>query len=604
MKNINILIVEDELLIAKNLEIKLKKLKYNVINIVSSSAAALVSIKKQRPDLILMDIAIKGKIDGIETAKIIKDKYNIAIIFLTAYADDKTLERACSIGGYGYILKPYKDRELHATIKLALKQHQEKVVAQKSLTEISELLGQYSAEKTHIYEDSLTKLPNKLMLQELYSYLLADIQEGDQSSDSQARSGLSKKLLSFTYIKIDRFERILASLGEAKSNLLIKALSQRLRENTDSQIHQSVLIKLDYCEFCILQSGLEQRQAASDCAQKIIEQLSQSISIENKNYFLTASLGISFYPFDSHQSERLLEQAKEAMLYAQEQGGNKFQLYTSAFRIVANRNHSDLDLEADLHQALEQQQLELYYQPKVDLITGKIHSAEALIRWNHPQLGLILPDKILPLAQACGLMDQIGDWVLQSAFMQTKQWHLAGFSFLTIAVNLSGHQFKQTNLFHKLTQLLSKFNLDTKHIELELTEQILVENTKANIQKLNLIKKLGVKISLDDFGTGYSSLRYLHQFPFDILKIDRSFIKDVNHNKKNGVIIKSVIEMAHQLNLRVVGEGVETQTELDFLVKNKCDEFQGYFFARPLPIADFTKLLVSDQCYLSSLVQL
>jgi len=191
-------------------------------------------------------------------------------------------------------------------------------------------------------------------------------------------------------------------------------------------------------------------------------------------------------------------------------------------------------------------------------------------------------------------MDNIGEWVLKKACQQTQFWHQAGFK-LRIAINLSGHQFKQSDLFHKLTQLLFEFNLDAQYIELELTEQILVENIQSNIQKLNLLKKLGVKISLDDFGTGYSSLGYLHQFPFDILKIDRCFISNINQNHKNAVITKSVIEMAHQLDLKVVAEGVETQAELDFLLKHKCDEVQGHFFARALPVIDFEKLLISDK---------
>lgn len=607
MESINILIVEDELLIAENLAVKLKKLKYNVIGIVDSGQAAIAKIEKQQTDIILMDIAIKGTIDGIETAKIIREKYDLIIIFMTAYADDKTLDRASTIGCYGYLLKPYKERELHATIKIALQKHQEQESIHKSLTEVSELLGKYSAEKGNIYEDSLTKLPNRLMLQELFNYLLLGMQGSDETSDDSEQSeqaGLNKKLLSFIYIKIDRFERILASLGEEQSDLLIQALAQRLMLNANEQINECVLLRLDYSEFCTLQSNLEHRQAALDYAQTLLEQLRLPFTINDNNYFLTASLGIAFYPFDHQQIERLLEQAKQAMHYAQEQGGNKFKRYSSAFRIVAANSNNDLALEADLHQAVAQNQLELYYQPKVNLHTGKVRSAEALIRWNHPELGLLLPNKIMPLAEACGLMDQIGAWILKSACQQTKTWHQAGFDYLKIAINLSGHQFKQTDLFHKLTQLLFELNLDAKYLELELTEEVLVENIQSNIQKLNLIKKLGIKVTLDDFGTGYSSLGYVHQFPFDVLKIDRCFITNIDQNPKNAVITKSVIEMAHQLGLVVVGEGVETQAELNFLIEHQCDEVQGYFFARPLPLPDFEKLLISDKCYLTELAKL
>lgn len=603
MKSINILIVEDELLIAENLAMKLKKLKYNVIDIVSSGKAAIEKVKLHEPDLILMDIAIKGKQDGIETAAIIQENHQSAIIFLTAYADDKTLERASLTGCYGYILKPFKDLELHATIKMALKKHQEQLGIKKSLVEVAELLGEYQLEKSQVYEDSLTKLPNRLMLRDLFGCLSSELEQLSSSDNSSGSSRTSKKLISVTFIKLDRFERILASLGSEKSDFLIKELAQRLLEINTSYSHSGILIKLEYDEFCILLSGLEQRQIASNFAQLIIDKLRQPFLVSGKNIFLTASIGISFYPFDNIEIEHLLAQAKQAMTYAQEQGGNKYKLYTSAFRIITSNSSNDLSLEADLHQAVEQNKLELYYQPKVNLTTGKMHSAEAFIRWNHPQLGLILPKKILPLAKACGLMDSISEWVFKTACRQTQLWHQAGFN-LRIAINVSGHQFKQTDLFHKLTQLLFEFNLDAQSIELELTEQILVENIKSNIQKLNLIKKLGIKITLDDFGTGYSSLAYLHQFPFDILKINRSFITKINQNPKNAVITKSVIEMAHQLGLTVVGEGVETQAELNFLLKHQCDEIQGYFFARPLPVRDFEKLLIMDKCFITAAPQL
>ena len=258
----------------------------------------------------------------------------------------------------------------------------------------------------------------------------------------------------------------------------------------------------------------------------------------------------------------------------------------------------DLSLEADLHQAIEKNQLELYYQPKVNLKTGKFVSAEALLRWNHPKFGIITPNKIIPLAETTGLMDKIGKWVLRQSCNQIKIWHQGKFDFLKIAINLSGHQFKQSDLFHQLTQLLFELNINPEFLELELTEQVLVEGVKPNIQKLNMIKNLGIKISLDDFGTGYSSLGYLHQFPFDVLKIDRCFIQNINQNAKNAVITKSIIDMAHQLDLTVVAEGVETQAELEFLIANKCDEVQGYLFARALPVRDFEKLLKNDHIFL------
>ena len=605
MKSINILIVEDELLIAENLAMKLKKLEYNVIDIVSSGQAAIKKVQKCVPDLILMDIAIKGQIDGIETASLIQENHQIPIIFLTAYADNKTLERAATVGCYGYILKPFQDRELHASIKMALKKHQDQLIMEKSLVEVTELLAEYSQDKSHVYEDSVTKLPNRLMMDELFSLLSSQLENFSSVSDNSNNniSNINKQLLSVIYIKLDRFERIFASLDQEKIDLLIEELAQRLAKHTKDYSYEGILVSLEYSEFCILLSGLEHRQIALDFAQLTLEQICQPLTIDEKSIYLTASIGISFYPFNHMEIEQLLAQAKQAMTYAQELGGNKYKSYTSAFRIINTNNSNDLALEADLHRAIEQNKLELYYQPKVNLVTGKIHSAEALIRWNHPRLGLLFPNKIFPLAETCGLMDKLGEWVLKTACHQTQLWHQAGFNFLRIAFNLFGHQFKQNDLFHRLTKLLFEFNLDPQHIELELTEQILAENVQSNIQKLNLIKKLGITITLDDFGKGYCSLSNLHQFPFDILKIDRCFISKINQNPHNAVITKSVIEMAHQLGLKVTGEGVETQADLDFLIKHKCDEVQGYFIARPLPVNDFEKLLKQNKCFITALPQ-
>jgi diguanylate cyclase (GGDEF)-like protein len=607
MKKRTILIVEDELLIAENLAYKLQDFGYQVVDIVSSGQAAINKVNAEHPDLILMDIAIKGDLDGIETANHITNTHNIPIIFLTAYGDNQTLERVTQSGCYGYILKPFKDQELHVTIQIALTKHQQQTVAQTSLVEVTELLSQYSAEKSSIYEDHLTKLPNQLMIRDIFVYLLSGMNNISAAKQNQAnqlqsdaqQTTINKKLIAFVYLKIDRFERIINSLGNEKIELLIKFIAQRLTEHTNKFEYEGVTLRVQYSEFCILLADLEQRIIASNFAQLILDSMRQPFIIAEQAIFLTASMGISFYPFDGLEIEQLLEQAKQTMMYAQEHGGNKYKLYTSAFKVIGSvaTNDFSLELEADLHHAVQHQELELYYQPQIDLKTSKIVSAEALIRWNHQKFGLILPNKIIPLAEASGLIEEIGEWVLKEACRQTEFWHQAGFNFLRVTVNLSGHQFKQSDLFHKLAQLLFESNLDSQFIGLELTEQVLVENVKTNIQRLNLIKKLGIQIALDDFGTGYSSLGYLHQFPFDVVKIDRCFIHKIEQNHKNAVITKSIIEMAHELNLKVIAEGIETQAELDFLVKHQCDEAQGYFFARPLPSSEFKKLLLSDKNY-------
>ena len=621
MENIKILIVEDELLIAENLAMKLKKFGYIIGDIVSSGKAALEYIKSDKPDLILMDIAIKGSMDGIETAAKIGEIEKIPIVYLTAYADDKTLDRASQTNCYGYILKPFKDRELHATIKITLKKHQEQTEIQNSF---NEAINQYFSEENSIsidsHIDSLTQLPNRLLVRELFEQLLSKYKNPSNPSELQPqkqetaehitnsnisktnKTQTNKNILGIIYLELDKLQRINDSLGNESGDLLIQGVAERLKkcsDNCDDNCGgESCIARLHNSEFVILLGGITLRQQAGDFARIVLERLNKPFSIGGKEIFLTASIGIALYPLDQVEIDRLLKQAKRAMKHAQEQGGNQYKFYTAALKMSGSLVSEDyLSLETDLHYGLERKELELYYQPKINLRTGQIESTEALIRWNHPKLGVIPPDKFIDIAEASSLMESIGEWALKEACQKTHKWHQAGFNYLTTAINLSGCQFKQLDLFHKLTQILFDSNLDPQFLELELTEKILVDNVKANVQRMNLIKKLGIKIAIDDFGTGYSSLGYLQQFPFDTLKIHRSFLKNIDRNPTNAIITKSIIEMAHQLKLKVVAEGVETQAELAFLVEHKCDRAQGYLFSRPLPTKEFEQLLLSRKCF-------
>lgn len=606
MKNSKILIVEDELLIAENLAFKLKKLGYTVSGIVSSGKAAIEQVNFNCPDLILMDIAIKGKINGIQTAAQIKTIAEIPIVYLTAYADDETLEQAAQTSCYGYLLKPFKDRELHATIKVVLKKHQEQSSIQSSLDRI---IDQLSNENNRTNIDSLTQLPNQLCLRELCDFLLAAdsyqaVLETSQTYSSDKTQELSSHTnnqnhLAILYLDLDRFHQIADSLGKENSDTLLKAVADRLLNCVDSNEGEAAAIRIQNSEFAIVTSVPDLRVTAKNLARIILECFNEPIVIDNsegkREIFLTASLGIALYPTDNTEIELLLQQAKLAMKCARQQGGNQYKFYSTTLNIVPSAAE-DLSLETELHYALRRQELELYYQPKVNLKTGQIVCSEALLRWNHPQKGLMSPDKFIPIAEASSLIESIGEWVLKEACKQTKAWQQAGFDRLKVAVNLSGRQFKQLDLFHRLTQILFDSTLKPEYLELELTEKILVDNIRANIQRLNLIKKIGIQISLDDFGKGYSSLGYLQQFPFDILKIDRCFISQIDRHSTNAVITKTIISMAHQLNLNVVAEGVETQAELDFLSEHGCDEMQGYLFSRPLPAKDFEQLLLSRKC--------
>jgi diguanylate cyclase len=603
MNNTQILIVEDELIIAKNTANKLQKLGYSISKIVSSGEAAIESINCDPPDLILMDISIKGDMDGIETADKIKETADIPVVFLTAYANDETLDRAAKTGSYGYIIKPFREQELHATIKITLSKHQEQSSIQKAL---QSTVNEYSSQYNDIYKDNLTNLPNKLFLRDLFDYFLSLLNtslpiniENKSSVDLNHQvehKQTNLEIVAVLHISLERFEKISNSLTKEQQDFFVQEIARRLTRCVDDFDFQGATVYLEKSKFVVI-VALDKRQTATNYAQDILNQLRQVFLIDNREIFLSASIGISFYPFDSVDIEELLQQGKQATEYATSQGGNRCQLFTFALNIKTSRASEGLAMEAGLHYALERNELELYYQPKVDLRTNLIVGAEALVRWNHPKMGMILADRFIPLAEESGLIRPIGEWVLDRACRQATSWHDAGLNFLKIAVNLSGFQFRQSDLFHTLTQILFNSSIDPQYLELELTETILVENIKTNIQRLNLIKKLGIQIALDDFGTGYSSLGYLQQFPFDILKIDQCFVRNIDENKVNAVITQTIIQMAHQLGLKVVAEGVESKAELDFLRQHQCDEMQGFLFSRPLGAKEFRELVVnSDKC--------
>ena len=597
MNNIKILIVEDELIIAKNAARKLENVGYTVSKIVTSGQAAIEAVVSDRPDLILMDIAIKGKIDGIETAKQIKDIANIPFIFLTAYADDAIIERASQVGCYGYLIKPFRDKELQATIKVALKKHEEHSTIQQVL---QSTVNEYSLQYENVYKDNLTNLPNQFFLRDIFDYFSSLIQN-DSTINLERQENLPVvndnnsqldkfKLIGVFNINLDRLSKVSSFLTKEQQDNLVREIAQRLTNCVADFDSQATIVYLEKHNYVVV-SALKRKQQAQNYGQEIIEKLTQAFDIDRQEIFLTTSVGVAFSPLDSQDIEVLLEQSTKAREYAQKQGSNRCQLFTFAFNIKNSQASTTLVMESYLYHALERRELELYYQPKVNLKNNLITGAEALLRWNHPVLGRISADKFIPLAEESGLIRPISEWVLDSACKQAKVWHKLGLSSLKIAINISGFQFRQSDLFHKITQTLFQTSLDPESLELELTETILVENIKTNIQRLNLLKKIGIKIALDDFGTGYSSLGYLQQFPFDILKIDSCFIRDIDSNKTNAVITKNTIDMAHQLGLKVVAEGVETERELQYLKKCECDEVQGYIYSRPLPAKEFRNLV-------------
>jgi EAL domain-containing protein (putative c-di-GMP-specific phosphodiesterase class I) len=299
----------------------------------------------------------------------------------------------------------------------------------------------------------------------------------------------------------------------------------------------------------------------------------------------SCSIGISIYPNDAEDSRELMKNADTAMYHAKERGRNNFQFFSPEMNLRAVERH---ELETELRQALEAQEFVLHYQPQADIRTGKLVGIEALIRWQHPQRGLVPPNSFIPIAEESGLIELIGQWALRTACEQNQRWQLAGLAIVKIAVNISARQFNNPKGFaEEVTRLLNATGLDPRYLELEMTEGILLKNVDENVAVLRKLGKLGTFLAVDDFGTGYSSLAYLKQLPIDTLKIDRTFVRDIETDPDDAAIIKAIIAMAHSLDLRVTAEGVETRGQLAALRKLRCDQYQGYLMSRPMPADEF-----------------
>jgi diguanylate cyclase (GGDEF)-like protein len=572
--NIKILIVEDELIAAENISRNLKQQGYEVVGVVSTGEEAIQEAIANHPDLVLMDIMLPGDIDGIKAAHTIHTQLQIPIVYMTAYADNDTLEKAKHTEPYGYLVKPFKPQDVRTTIEIALQRYKtEKATAIR-----------YAAQMQVAQEQlqQLSQVSSLKFLEKKFNQIINALNETTSN----------ESIVPVCCLRLDRLQKLSNILGYQENESLVNLLVKRLISHLGDR---EVLAKLNNDEFAIVLNPVKTKREVTDTAQEILQLFNQSFLINYREIFVTASIGIAILNYDGLKLEELINNSKKALNYAQSLGGNRHEFYRELLSIDCG---NELELEVDLRHAIERRELQLYYQPKVDLCTGKIVGAEALLRWYQPTKGFISPAKFIPLAEETGLIKPISDWVLKTACKHTKALHQEGLGFIRVAVNLSGYQFNQQQLPQQLLEITLNAGINPKFIEFELTESLLIADVTLAVNKLKLLKSLGIKIAIDDFGTRYSSLNYLQQLPFDILKIDQCFVRDIENNTKKQAITKAIIDMAHQLGLKVIAEGVETEGELQFLRKNGCDEMQGYLFSRPLPFRDF-KQLVKSQAALS-----
>ena len=424
--------------------------------------------------------------------------------------------------------------------------------------------------------DPLTSLPNRALFHQRLQRSLVHAQRFNEG-------------LAVLFIDLDRFKNVNDTLGHDAGDRVLQAVAERLK---GCLREVDTLARLGGDEFAVLIEQVADTRFVGSVARKLLKTMAELLMLGEQEYQITASIGISTYPADGSDATTLLKNADIAMYRAKERGKNNSQFYAAAMNA---HSMARLSLETGLRHALERGEFLLHYQPKVDIASGRITGMEALVRWMRPEFGMVSPADFIPLAEETGLIVPIGAWVLKAACERNRAWQCQGMAPLRVAVNLSARQFVQANLVSDVARVLDASGLAPESLELEITESMVMDNPERAIQTLLQLKSMGIALAIDDFGTGYSSLGYLRRFPMDNIKIDRSFIKDIPRSSDDATITRTIIDMTHNLRLKVIAEGVETAAQLDFLREHGCDEMQGYHFSRPLAGDAFLALVQAQE---------
>jgi diguanylate cyclase (GGDEF)-like protein len=422
--------------------------------------------------------------------------------------------------------------------------------------------------------DTVTHLPNRYAFNQRFQALL-----------DNARA--NNRVLALLVLDLDDFKVVNDTLGHHVGDILLRMVAQRLMSVVR---HEDVIYRVGGDEFAMILNHAEDVERVAVIAEKFIRALSDPIVLDDRNLYVGVSIGASVCPHDGDDVGQLLRDADAAMYHAKSRGKNKFQMFSEEMHY---KSSTRLALESELRDAIEQGQFELYYQPQVALPSRRLVGAEALIRWRHPEKGLLLPTTFIPVAEETGLIVPIGEWVLRTACQHIRSWHEQRFRPIRISVNLSGRQFREDGLIDSVTAILQETEINPDLLELEITESVLMDDAESTVARLAKLKTMGIHLAIDDFGTGYSSMTYLKRFPVGRLKIDRSFIRDIPEDADDVAITMATIQMAHSLKLEVVAEGIETPAQVQFLCERQCDIGQGYLFSEALSRLEMTDLLRS-----------
>lgn len=566
LKRASIMMVDDEPIMLEIVQALLEDEGYQNFIKVDDSTKAVARLLTTNPDILLLDLDMP-EVDGFEVLKVVREqghyKY-MPVIILTASEDPESKLKALELGATDFLSKPVDPSELALRVRntLSAKAYQDQLA----------------------YYDSLTGLPNRKLFIDRLGW----------GMELAMREGHPLVLLD---IGLDRFRQINETLGLYTGDRILKEVAHRLIEvlrrsdvigRIDTMQQVENMARLGSDEFSIILHGVNSMENASSVSKRVLEAIKQPFVESGEEIYLTASIGISVYPDDGQEVETLIKHAGSAKDFAKKQGTDSYQFYSSDMN---SRSRALLKMEAELRNAFDQQDFELYYQPKVKTHNDQTMGMECLIRWQHAEDGLISPEKFIPVAENIGLIVPIGNWVLHEACQCAKQWVDAGFTDLKMSVNVSPVQFADDGLKASIISALQSSGLNPENLVLEITESMLMGDVDYFVTLLGEIRELGVSFSLDDFGTGYSSLSYLRKYPIDELKIDRSFLMEVPGNNDDNSIVRAIIAMAHSLGQKVVAEGVENIEQLEFLKMHNCDIIQGYYFSKPLNKYDFFEYL-------------
>lgn len=535
----------------------------------AQSAEGLTEMAREPPDLVISDLDV-----GFELLpKVQSISPDTVAIMICGPKEIEAAIESIRVGAFDYLVKPLDPRQVEAVVERALRHRDLLRERDRYKEQLEQLLEERTAEVDRLaYYDRVTQLPNRTLFE-------------DRLSQAVAIAKSTGQTLGVLFISLDQFKKVNDTLGHRWGDRLLREFGERLKTciaETDT------VARFGSDEFALLQTQIADTTDVVETIGALSQVLSIAFEVEGQELFTTASVGVSLFPLDGEDGQTLLKNAGAALYKARRSGGANYQFYTADLHEFASRR---LALETSLRRAIHNDEFLIRYQPRVSVDTLEITGVEALVSWHHPQLGLISPAEFIPLAEDTGLILSIGEWVLKQACRQNKNWQERGYAPIQMAVNISARQLHDQDFAQTVIRILSESDLAPQYLELELTESSIMQNAEVAANVLSRLKSMGVNISIDDFGTGFSSLASLKRLPIDALKIDKSFVEDAPANADDSALVLAIITLAHNLRLKVIAEGVETDEQLRLLHLLHCDEIQGFLFSEPLTSDALVSLL-------------